>query len=331
MALHGLLRVGRLGLPAALGLVGAAIAASLGGSCTLFSGIQDIPPPPPLPDAGPSLPAYLSLEDAARVCSLSFRCPLLSTSITYSSGIPVDPTNYSDCMTWLAGPIPPSRVGFLLQQDMLHCMAKATTCVGATACAWDEQLATDDPRCAGGDAGADAGVPDRCDDNGATVLVCNSGFALHCGTAEYTPGSQCRKGSDGILWCSDADTCNVPDTCRGSVLDYCGYDSVAMKTTGLHFGIDCAAAGNSCGLDTDAGLDSCLTEGVYRPCVGIDAKCAGDVVEVCNGATVTLFKCAELDATCAVTQGPAQCVKSGAPCTPFDTAVNVCNGDKIHL
>src|SRR6185503_20798467 len=132
--------------------------------------------------AAPTLPTYLSLEDAARACSLAFRCPELSTSITFSIGVPVDPLNFSDCMTWLAGPIPPTRVGFKAQKAVLACVAKATTCQAAGACGSAEQLAPDDPRCM--DAGADVDL-DRCEDNGATVIRCSVNYALHCGTSYF--------------------------------------------------------------------------------------------------------------------------------------------------
>jgi len=330
MAQLGFSRLGRLGLPLGLGLIVSFFAVGVGGSCTIFTGIQDLPPPDAGQEAGASPPAYLPVADAARLCSLIFRCQDLPTSITSSSGVPVDPGNFSDCMTWLAGPIPPSRVGFSLQKALLECMAKATTCAGAAACGSFEQLAANDPRCA--DAGADAGL-DRCVDNGATVLVCSGNFALHCSTPYFGPGSTCRLDLNGLYWCASGDNCNVQTSCLGSVLDYCGVDTInnMPAPTGLRFGINCGVVGNTCGLDPDSGADDCLTDGQYRACSGIDRRCTGDVVEVCNGSSISLFKCADLGAKCVDAQGTPRCARSDDACTPFDANVNVCNGSMFHL
>src|SRR5262245_25348473 len=47
---------------------------------------------------------YLPLDDAAVVCSRAFTCPFLAQSIAVSLGVPADDTNFSQCLTWLAGP-----------------------------------------------------------------------------------------------------------------------------------------------------------------------------------------------------------------------------------
>ena len=108
-------------------------------------------------DVGPDSPScqttpvsYLSFQDAARLCTLTFACPQLQSTIAYSTQVPIDQDNFSLCMTWATGPIAPSRIGFALQQPQLQCAAAAfPSCLAAGACFVFEQLATGDPRCQG--------------------------------------------------------------------------------------------------------------------------------------------------------------------------------------
>jgi hypothetical protein len=320
-----------------VGLGAAPLAFALAASCTIFDNIKDVPAPgadagsditveaAPEPDtgadAGPTLPSYLSLEDAARLCSLAYRCPELPSTLTSATGIPLDPQNYSDCMTWLAGPIPPTRIGFQLQATVLACMANAATCQAASSCGLIETILPGDPRCA--DAGPDAS--DRCDDNGATVIRCNGRIALHCGNPYYGQGSTCLTGDEpGSYWCSTGENCTISASCLGSVLDYCGTDT-------LRNSINCAAIGTACAFDTDAGLHDCLTEGIFQPCETLSSGCKGDAVEVCNGDRKSLFNCKDINGTCVNPQGTARCTRPDDRCTPFDLDVNLCNGSTFHL
>ena len=94
------------------------------------SAIQDgAPADGPLPGSG-----YLSTSDAARACARIFGCPLLASSIVESIVVPADGQNFSLCMDWLAGPIPPDRVGLAEQTQALACVSKTATCQAAGAC-----------------------------------------------------------------------------------------------------------------------------------------------------------------------------------------------------
>jgi hypothetical protein len=272
-------------------------------------------------DAGPTQVSYLSVDDAARLCSLAFSCKELPATITSSTGVPIDSQNYSDCMTWLAGPIPPTRIGLQIQSAVLKCMAQATTCLAAATCGIIEQIPAGDPRC--GDAGPDAA--ERCADNGATVLRCGSRFALHCNNPYYAPGNTCLSGDGNkTFWCALEKNCSITQGCSGSVVEYCDVDA-------LRNSINCAAIGTSCGVDPDAGNNECLTEGQLQFCATLSSSCKGDSVEVCNGDKKSLFYCKDINGTCANPQGAARCVREGDRCTPFDLDVNVCNGTSLHL
>lgn len=312
----------RLGFTA-LVCAASAIAA---GSCTTFVDLVADPEDAGVPDSGPVSPGFLSLDDAARVCSLAFECPELARSITLSSGVPVDNLNYSLCMNWIGGPIPTTRVGFVLQSQMLACVAKSTTCTEAGGCLLQELIGPGDPRCAPIDAGPDGSIypPIQCTDNGTSVLRCTGGVpdVLHCSTAYFGPGSSCLQDTEGQFWCATGTTCSGGDSCVGSLLSYCGGD--------LRFGINCAAIGNSCGTDPVEQLLNCLTEGQVRTCDnGGGLTCAGDVLEVCSGS-ISLYDCANLGGTCVTTPGTF-CARPDDVCTPFDLDINVCTGSSISL
>lgn len=318
----------RRGLFARLGFtaLACAAAAALAGSCTTFVDLVADPEDAGAPDSGPLAPGFLSIDDAARVCSLAFRCPELARSITLSSGVPVDNLNYSLCMNWLGGPIPSSRVGFVLQSQMLACVAKSGTCTEAGGCVLQELIGPGDPRCAPIDAGADGSTvpPIQCIDNGTTVLRCAGGVpdALHCSTAYFGPGSSCLEDMQGQFWCATGTDCTGGDSCVGSLLSYCGLD--------LRFGINCAAIGNTCGNDPATQLLDCLTEGEKRTCEnGGGVTCAGDILEVCSG-TISQYNCADLGGTCVTSPGTL-CVRPDDTCSPYDLEVNVCNGSSISL
>jgi hypothetical protein len=341
MASSGFPALARLHLPLIVGLGAAPLAFAFAASCTIFDNIKDVPaslsdggpdtsigvtPGPDTDsdggsDAGPTQVAYLSVEDAARLCSLAFRCKELPATITGATSVPIDPQNYSDCMTWLTGPIPPTRIGLQIQASVLTCMAKATTCQAAGACGLVEQIPAGDPRC--GDAGPSE--PERCADDGGTVLRCGPRFALHCNHPYYGPGSTCLSGDQNkTFWCATSKTCSVTQSCLGSLLEYCDID-------GLRNNFNCAAIGTSCGVDPDGGNNDCLLEGQLQLCPSISSSCKGDAVEVCDGEKKSLFYCKDINGTCVNPQGTARCARPEDRCTPFDLDVNVCNGSKLHL
>ncbi|HEY8042572.1 MAG TPA: hypothetical protein VIF15_22375 [Polyangiaceae bacterium] len=318
---------------AAVVLAGVVVAAgaTAAASCTTFNGVAlpsgdaagDTSPVEGGPVEASTAAGYLAIADAARVCSLVFRCPLLAASVLGASAVPIDPVNYSLCVHWLAGPIPTDRVGFAVQSQTFACMAKGTTCAAAGSCLSLEQLATGDPRCA--DAGVDAS--ERCADDAGTVLRCAGGYALHCGAAYYAPGSQCLVGDDESHWCSTGTHCNVSASCIGSLLDYCGQGS------NLHFGINCAFDGYTCGMATndDSGLIGCNTGTLLKPCSAAGTSCSGDVVDVCDGFDESEFDCAALGGTCSAKGGAARCVRADDTCTPFDADQNTCTGTSISV
>lgn len=328
-------------------MVSAALAfASWAPACTTFSDVVYVEGEDagePLPDGGSGEVSFLSVEDAARACSRAMSCPQLPASIVASSGVPLDPVNFSMCLTWLAGPISPARVGLATQRQTLQCVADATGCIQAGECLSLEYLNQGDPRCAnhgtggssgsagGGGAGGGAGGGGTvgeavyCSDSGLDVIHCDTFYAIHCNTPFFTPGTQCLEGADGSLWCSSGQNCVGSDSCAGTVLEYCG------GTTELRFSVNCAAVGTTCGLDTDLGYVDCLTNGVRRNCVGTAATCSGDSVEVCDNAEISIFDCASIGRTCAADQGLARCASQTDTCTPFDVGMNECEGDTLKV
>ncbi len=317
---------------AALVALVATLGVFIGAACTTFDGLvastddasviadaggevsSDAPPPPA---------TYLGPADAARVCSLVFRCQALASSIVASIAVPVDPTNYSLCMDWLAGPVPSNRVGIAIQAGVFKCIAAATTCQAAGECLPIENFAPGDPRCA--EAGAGDASPEKCADDGGTVLRCADQYALHCGSAYYAPGSHCLQGKDKSHWCALNTNCTTASSCVGSLLDYCGSPS------NLHEGINCAASGYACGIDPEAGSPDCLTATRVETCLAVGTDCAAESVAVCDGYEVSKFDCSALGGTCSKKGGPARCVRTSDACTPLDGTMNACAGNKISL
>ncbi|HEX8794840.1 MAG TPA: hypothetical protein VF765_28030 [Polyangiaceae bacterium] len=312
-------------------------AAGIVASCTTFDGAT-VPPQdastelpttvdapreaPAETSAGP--PGYLSVGEAATLCTLIFQCQYLASSVLQSVAVPVDPVNYSLCVHWLAGPIPTDRVGFAVQSQTFQCMAAATTCAAAGSCLSLENLAPNDPRCA--DAGADAA--EHCGDDGGTVFRCGASYLLHCGSAYYAPGARCLTGDDGTHWCALGNNCSVQDSCLGTINDYCGVPS------NLHFGVNCAYDGYTCGmaLNDDSGLNNCNTGNMYLPCSNPGTSCSGStLLQVCDGQDLSNFNCASLGDTCSTQGGAAICAHSGDTCTPFDNGENQCSGSSISL
>jgi hypothetical protein len=318
--------------PAALAAcVGVSLAAALvAGSCTVFDGLTAAPPdaaPPPPPDAAPDGPVgetFLSLAEGALFCSRMLACPELGSSLIQSAAIAVDALDFSQCMDWATGPLPPSHPGVAAQSALLLCIAHGKTCEDSGTCCDVEQLASGDPRCV-------ADLPDggaACIDDGGTVLDCTDLVAIHCDTPAFAPGTQCRLGSDGILWCAASGLgCDVAAECVGETLTYCGED------TGLKFAINCLESGNTCGDDPDAGFDDCLEDGHSHDCTAPSADCNGTRVEVCDGANYASFDCGDLGGSCVLSQGEPRCTRPGDVCSPYDTDIDQCSdaGETISL
>ena len=310
------------------------LAAAAASSCTTFNGVSvpetDASGSDTTFEASPAEAAeaatgqgYLSLADAARVCSLVFQCSELASSVLASVAVPVDPTNYSLCVHWLAAPIPPDRVGFAVQAQTFACMVQGGTCAGAGTCLSLENIAPGDPRCA--DAGPDAA--EHCGDDGGTVYRCADQYLLHCGSAYYAPGSECMTGSDGTHWCALGQNCNLNSSCIGALLDYCSQGG------NLHESVNCAYDGYTCDVasNDDSGLPNCNTGTLEKLCASAGTSCSGTTVEVCDGEELSEFDCAALGQTCSSKAGPALCVGSSDECSPFDTSVNECTGTSISL
>jgi hypothetical protein len=326
-------------------IVASAVGLLAASSCTTFNGLT-VPvtdassSDTALPDTSPAdsssggdalidasnIPGYLSITDAARVCSLIFQCPALASSVLTSVAVPVDPINYSLCVHWLAGPIPTDRVGFAVQSQTFSCMAQGATCPAAGTCLSLENLDTGDPRCVGVDSGT--GGLGVCGDDAGTVFHCESGYLLHCGSAFYAPTSKCMVGADGEHWCTTG-TCN-PDTaslCEGTLLEYCGAGD------NLQQGVNCAYDGYTCDVasNDDSGSPGCNTGTLEKFCSSAGTSCSGAVVEVCDGEDISEFDCATLGGTCSVKGGSALCVRPDDQCSPFDADVNVCTGSQVAL
>jgi hypothetical protein len=275
---------------------------------------------------------YLSPEDGARLCSRLAECPEpeLLESVVDSTGIPLDQTNYSLCMTWATGPIPNDRIGFAYQQKTLECIVKAANCGAATACNSNEFFAGDDPRCAGKlDLPADAGGEFCQDEN--TVIRCDTGGdALHCDNPYYSK-SKCLEDKDGSRWCATKTNCTVGSQCVGSVTQFCGQNSI------LEFAVDCSTVGLTCGTDAKSGITDCLTDSVADYCLdGMTPPapplvCDGATVKQCNATYYSPFHCDALGGTCQLTDGQAICRRKDDVCTPFDATVNKCDGSIAKL
>jgi hypothetical protein len=336
---------------------GVALIASLLGfaACTTFSGLtvpeedastgldgspphNDSAPPPndapssPEADAGPSVLGFLSIQDAARVCSRLDKCSVLGKSITYSIAVALDPVNYSLCMDTLAGPIPPSHVGTVLQSATFACLAKQTTCTGAGACLSQEFLETTDTRCnkVPKDAGPDAnpGVYQYCDTDAQALFRCDPQYTfdvLHCQTGFFGPSATCTQTPDGTYTCASGTDCPTT-SCSGNQLTYC-------SASGLHIVTNCASLGQVCGADVtdDAGGLGCLTSDRLKTCTAAGSDCDNRIVSVCDGFDRAEFDCQALGGTCTKSAGSARCQRPNDECVPEDPKINVCTGSKISL
>jgi hypothetical protein len=273
-------------------------------------------------DAGPAGDGFLSLEDAARLCSKLQTCPNLSHSIGFSLLIPMDAQTYSSCIDTLAGPLPPSQLGAVQQQaQTLTCILKASDCAAAGACLPYRIITQPDPSCAGLEGGANG----ACSADAKTA--CGPGLISHCGHA-YFGNASCVLAPDGFPVCVSATTCSLPSigSCSGTVLSYCDPGNNNNTVT-----LDCAYWGTTCGTDQGSGLQDCLLNGFSPRCLPPDSvKCVSDRVRACYGAVFGEIDCTAVGGTCDPFPTP-HCARPADKCKQTDPDLNACDGDRIAL
>jgi hypothetical protein len=265
---------------------------------------------------------YLSLDDAARVCSwvASGSCPNLALSIIGSIAVPVgDGTNFSTCMHWVAGPIPPTHIGTNVQRQSLKCIAQATTCAQALKCVnWNYD--PNDPQC-------DGGAQQRCLDQ-FTALRCDISGVFNCSDPFYGPNAKCGAeplDAGGNLYCTlGINNGNCPAFCSGNTSEGC--------VGNVQEANDCDSTGLQCGVD-DAGFTTCISPGASGCTTGA-IRCGGTTAYVCSGDSFdsyeTLFECGSESEICVQGADP-RCAPSNTQCTPEDTNINTCSGSVLTV
>jgi hypothetical protein len=255
---------------------------------------------------------YLSTSEAARVCSHAFACSNLAASIATSLGVPVGDANFSQCMTWLAGPVASDHPGLAEQTSILKCVAAASECSSAAACLPYQVIDAKDQAC--------SDSMSKCLD-GATAIDCAAFVIQNCDTPGFVDGSACLS-KDGEAACVK-DTCNTPGatSCDGDALLTCGASGLTRSSCATQ-GLTCAPMGQGAAC---AGKGACTTAG--------ESSCEGDAVLVCTGkgtgASLAPWSCSAIDMSCATdASGVAYCEPAGAECSPFTDNVNLCSGNK---
>jgi hypothetical protein len=274
------------------------------------------------PDSGLPSKGFLSLGEAAQLCSYVLTCPNLLDSIVESLLLPVDGASYSACVDQLAGPVPPNHPGVVAQSQQLECAAKAGSCAKAAICMGLEEISPGDQRCQATDGGT--GV--ACSPDQTAVYHCDGDYILHCDNGYYGSGSTCLPAAtDGgtEYWCSVSQTCTGNTNCKGSVLSYCG-------VTGQAVSIDCAVKGATCGQDKLQNWLDCVIGNTAPTCSVRESTCNGDRVRVCDGLSFSEVDCAALGGVCDDQPSP-HCANNSDICKQTDADLNVCNGDSISL
>jgi hypothetical protein len=265
-----------------------------------------------------SYTSYLSLNEAASVCAKAFQCPRLGASILYSISVPADAANFSACMTWIAGPLPPSHPGIQTQRDLLTCVAHAQTCAQAFACTIYEMIDQGDGRCT-----QSTPTKTSCLDS-ATVLDCAGGTLEHCGVAKYTPSSTCGVDpGDGNARCllrQAAQACTTTAwQCSDTYVDRCA-GTIRERW-------DCATLGLSCQMGPN-GYDC---DGFDAACKSLTMTCGVAMVRVCNPPYVVSYDCASLGGACSDSGNMVRCARSDDACGLADPDVNTCSGTNLNL
>jgi hypothetical protein len=254
---------------------------------------------------------FLSMGEAQNACTLAFTCPLLAKSIALSIGVPVDDTNYSQCLTWLAAPVP-SRVGAAAQLPLLQCVGGALDCDAAAACLPVEALEPNDALCT---SGSTCLGPEK-------ALDCDADVIYHCETTGFASGSACVE-SDSQVACV-TESCSDPGsaTCEGDTLVSCKEPGIVRTP--------CSVAGLACSDPPGGAPAACVGEG---PCTAPGAaSCQGNLVLACGDGVLSAFDCGNVDGQCASDiPDKARCDPPGASCKPSDADVNTCNANKKKI
>ena len=270
-------------------------------------------------DAGPTGKGFLSLEDAARLCSKIQTCQNLGFSIGYSLLVPINTKSYSACIDVLTAPLPPNQFGVNQQAESLSCAAKASNCPAAAACMPYEYIDANDPRCQAADGGANGDcAPDK-----KAVYECFYKRVIHCDHPYFYPGSSCIQDSTGAYRCAAAQSCTAQTACSGTIVTFCGSGNVA-------YGIDCAFWGSSCGKDQSSGNQDCILNGITPYCTTDSVQCVSDRVRTCFGDYFSEIDCVAAGGKCEPDPIP-HCARPADACKQTDADVAGCTGDSIKL
>lgn len=269
------------------------------------------------PGGSTTLKGFLSLADAARLCSKIESCPKLGYSIGFSLLLPVEGRTYSTCIDLLNAPLPVDQLGIEPRAKSLQCAAQAANCPAAAACMPYEYIEPTDPRCQGSTA-------DKCSPDKTAVYRCSIGQITHCTNDYYYPGSTCLTDANGVDRCAAAETCtNTNWTCSGSIITFCAGGSLA-------YGEDCAFWGATCGKDQASGNQDCTLYGITPACSADSVQCVGDRVRACYGGFFSELDCGKLGGTC-VAKPTAHCTRPPGACDLGDADIDTCSGNSIKL
>jgi hypothetical protein len=258
-------------------------------------------------DAGP--PHYLSLDEAARVCSLIAVCPHLAYQVLILLAIDAPADNYSLCMEWLAGPLPPSHIGIDAQRSVLSCLAQASRCEETYRCEWyyapqpGSPLWTDAGTRCEGEALFDYSDP-------AQLWVTN------CASAFYADAGTCLSTEDGGL------TCALPGCAPDVTADgVCRHNVQYKCESGVTNIVNCEISGANC-VGGGCMYTSCDVEG---------SSCSSNDVIACDGTLGATFNCDDLGATCDEIGGHARCSLPREQCSSFDLNANTCSQNTLSI
>ncbi|HEY8079077.1 MAG TPA: hypothetical protein VIF62_33325 [Labilithrix sp.] len=292
-------------------------------SCTTFDGLgYDAGATAPVndaasDDASPAPPkGYLSVEDAAHVCSLAMVHPSLEASISASIGVPlqIGMPHFSTCISWLSRGVTATRKGFAVQQQMLKNVRNAPD-IGAAAQACFVNVSLGDP--------CDAG---SCF-NGF-VVACASGnrVIVQCKPPQELDQSACTSGPGGPQCVRAATPCSTQIVCDGDIEHHC-----APGSTTTELGSDCSRTGQSC-----VAGEGCLSPGDTYVCPA-GANGSGEIITDCNGAVARVcvplqprvdIDCAQAGLTCLAQGTTAVCASPSDTCTPLSAGIDTCIDDQ---
>jgi hypothetical protein len=330
---------------AILGAPGALVVAALlvlAGSCTAF---DNVPPPfaktpgdggvdsGDASDAGPAFtaPGFLSLTEAAKLCSRLIACNGLGLSLTQDFRIPLNGAGYSYCVTQLATTFEPNRLGAGLVSTTLRKIVD----LGDSSCQLsfneleDQELPSGDALCAGPDA---VTPPNGHCIDAKTMLWCESrggvGTLTHCGKPSGGPTESCVTIDGGAL-CSPGGLCPAA-TCEGNTLK--GYLETADGTRYCRE-VDCSAIGLRCVVDAFDNVGCASSDKATGTANNAGGFCEGDVYLARAYLYEGRIDCSALGARCISRRMLALCAFENAECSPFDPSVDRCKAgsDVVEL